>query len=70
MGGIERLLSAARLCELLDTKPRTLRRWVSCGSFPPHDKRVNGSKRWFLSTYENYINGGNGNGNAKVARAR
>lgn len=70
MNGIEQLLSAARLYVLLDTTPRTFRRWVSSGQFPPHDKMINGSKRWFLSTYENYINERSGNGNIKTARTR
>jgi predicted DNA-binding transcriptional regulator AlpA len=31
----KRLLSASKLCNLLDISPRTLRRWVGAGAFPP-----------------------------------
>ena len=52
---IDRLLSAASVCQLLDTRDRTLRRWISDGRFPKADRTIGRALRWKMSTVRAWI---------------
>lgn len=59
--GLDRLLSVKRVCEILSTTDRSLRRWVILGIVPQPDVRLGRNLRWRESTIRKLIDaGGNG----------
>jgi hypothetical protein len=51
-------LTGAPICGILVVGPRTLRRWVNDGRFPPPDVRVNARVlRWRAATVEKALAG-------------
>ena len=58
MDCLDRLLSAATVCQIIDTKPRTFRRWIADGRFPKPDMRIGRALRWRESTVRAFIEGG------------
>ncbi len=62
--GLDRLLSVRKVCEVLSTTDRSLRRWVILGIVPPPDVRLGRNLRWRESTIRKLIDAG-GNGVAK-----
>jgi len=48
---IKRLLPAREVCERYGLKaPRSLRRWIVSGIFPPADRVINGRNYWWEET--------------------
>ena len=57
------LLSTRRLCQLIDTGDRNLRRLIACGRFPRWDAKVGRGLRWKKSTVARWLaEQTNGNG--------
>lgn len=59
---LDRLLGVRAVCQILDTRDRTLRRWICAGKFPKPDKRIGRTLRWRESTVRNFIEGSDGAG--------
>ena len=58
---LDRLLSVRKVCEVLSTTDRSLRRWVILGIVPQPDVRLGRNLRWRESTIRKLIDaGGNG----------
>ena len=55
----DRLLSVRTVCQPLETRDRTLRRWIAAGRFPRPDRRIGRALRWRESTIKNFIQGKN-----------
>lgn len=58
---LDRLLPVGKVCEILSTTDRSLRRWVILGIVPQPDVRLGRNLRWKSSTIQKLIDaGGNG----------
>jgi len=57
---IDRLLSVRKVCEILSTTDRSLRRWVHLGLVPKPDVRIGRNLRWRTSTIAAIVNGNGG----------
>jgi len=55
--GLDRLLSVRKVCEILSTTDRSLRRWVHLGLIPKPDVRIGRNLRWRASTIAAIVNG-------------
>ncbi len=57
---LDRLLSVRKVCEVLSTTDRSLRRWVHLGLVPKPDVRIGRNLRWRTSTIAAIVNGNGG----------
>jgi len=56
-GGLDRLLSVRRVCEILSVSDRGLRRWIHLGLVPKPDVKIGRNLRWRESTIRRIVNG-------------